>query len=1065
LEIIFLGTKGEIQERSARSTHHSSFLLVYKTTRLLIEFGTNFSQADLDKHKPTHIIITHAHPDHAFGLLNKEKVSAELLLPQVVLENLKKKRDFKLTEHKTFSSVITAGDLTIKLFKTWHSTIAPSHGLIIVAGRKKIVYPSDVAWIPNMQDVLKDTWLYIGDASYFSGKSNIRKVGDVLTGHAPMNVQLSWCQRHHVKNVIFTHFGSWAFPPHNMRLGNRTYEDMKSIAMYLSRVFDMNIHLAYDGRTFKTKASTSKLAQLENLDQEVVRHIYADNESLPPAIRRVLPPDAQSIWREVFNAVYKDTKSDSRAASAAWAAVTKKYKKGKEGVWVKFEKRVLPGRYLVAPHAKLIWEGKKTLIVTTVADKQHINKPVYFMEDARVYGVLKITKISGPYNAKLVRFKLRHRHRITDEEWDKWAKSHPAWNKEVFVEEFEIVKKFDKPKYFEPAPGTERWVTAVELSAFNIDTYDPSEEKDIKVLRHMYAKAHAWWNKAEKGQSKFTKEQIKRFYEKVCAELKKRDTTFGPLPLGSAVKHTLEDTLPISGSGEELGEEVTLQELLSYYDKPFYEKRPFIVLTGGICNRGSTRGDFEFIVNHAHRIPERDRPVEFRIFRALPLSWQHRCSFKYLAQPEQEYGGPFTSHLPLFDRICIPSSWREVIHMEEMTEFFAYQIRLKELKEKQAIAEAQKARRTDQIEAMQFVIPAKPEIGHKPGERYSLHSIASLVKDYPAYVQKKYDGVRLLLMKDDKNVKIRLYTGIDVTKMLPGTVKEVQSWEHPEKVTIDSDSEIWREGKYVGREILAAYLTSKKTPNDDGIIHNIFDVLFFFDSQEKHDLNLKIGDLHKEPYGKRLDFLKLIPFKQSTMVAPSTKTHFNLAPTIIVKNFDELKKAMHKAERQLASEGAVIKWDKGYPFTGACYQWAKYKKTEDIHAIVLERLPTVVEGLYRYRVGIKIPPGWEIMRKGEVSGKEYMDVGKTGTLKKKIDEGTIVTVNYEELFFYIDPETQKRQLVVYVPHIVETRPEQNVPDSAEEAIITAKRRGLLVFKREALGYLSKYSVDISLEEA
>lgn len=55
---------------------------------------------------------------------------------------------------------------------------------------------------------------------------------------------------------------------------------------------------------------------------------YADNEQLPPPVRRHLPPHAQDIFREAFNRAYTDYGGDEeRAFRIAWAAVKRRYEK------------------------------------------------------------------------------------------------------------------------------------------------------------------------------------------------------------------------------------------------------------------------------------------------------------------------------------------------------------------------------------------------------------------------------------------------------------------------------------------------------------------------------------------------------------------------------------------------------------------------------------------------------------------------------------------------------------------------------------------------------------------
>jgi cation transport regulator len=58
---------------------------------------------------------------------------------------------------------------------------------------------------------------------------------------------------------------------------------------------------------------------------------YGSNRELPPAVRKHLPPEAQSIYRETFNHAWQSYKDDPRheeiAHRVAWAAVKKSYRK------------------------------------------------------------------------------------------------------------------------------------------------------------------------------------------------------------------------------------------------------------------------------------------------------------------------------------------------------------------------------------------------------------------------------------------------------------------------------------------------------------------------------------------------------------------------------------------------------------------------------------------------------------------------------------------------------------------------------------------------------------------
>ena len=65
---------------------------------------------------------------------------------------------------------------------------------------------------------------------------------------------------------------------------------------------------------------------------------YATNDELPPAVRNRLPPHAQDIYRNAFNAAWRQYRDDPLrgeeiAHRIAWAAVKKKYRKA-GGAWV-----------------------------------------------------------------------------------------------------------------------------------------------------------------------------------------------------------------------------------------------------------------------------------------------------------------------------------------------------------------------------------------------------------------------------------------------------------------------------------------------------------------------------------------------------------------------------------------------------------------------------------------------------------------------------------------------------------------------------------------------------------
>jgi len=96
-------------------------------------------------------------------------------------------------------------------------------------------------------------------------------------------------------------------------------------------------------------------------------------------------------------------------------------------------------------------------------------------------------------------------------------------------------------------------------------------------LRLAHAVAHVWWRHPELRPKGMTKDQVKRYYELVVAEMKRRGM------------HTTELGAPVySIRDKPMGQPVTLDDLKALYSEPIVLREGVIKVDGGIPNWGSS---------------------------------------------------------------------------------------------------------------------------------------------------------------------------------------------------------------------------------------------------------------------------------------------------------------------------------------------------------------------------------------------------------------------------------------------------------------------------------------------
>jgi phosphoribosyl 1,2-cyclic phosphodiesterase len=203
VQLTFLGTCGEIERRTRRHRRHSALLIQAGCARVLLDCGADW-QDRIDQLRPSAIVLTHGHPDHAWGLAVGAPCpvfATEATWPLLAVYPIPQRRLMPIREP------LDIGGLVFEAFPVDHSTRAPAVGYRIAYAGSCFFYVPDVIAIHDRKAALGGVALYIGDGSAVA-RSLVRRSAGALVGHTSIRAQLGWCEDEGVRQALFTHCGS-----------------------------------------------------------------------------------------------------------------------------------------------------------------------------------------------------------------------------------------------------------------------------------------------------------------------------------------------------------------------------------------------------------------------------------------------------------------------------------------------------------------------------------------------------------------------------------------------------------------------------------------------------------------------------------------------------------------------------------------------------------------------------------------------------------------------------------------------------------------------------------------
>ena len=334
-------------------------------------------------------------------------------------------------------------------------------------------------------------------------------------------------------------------------------------------------------------------------------------------------------------------------------------------------------------------------------------------------------------------------------------------------------------------------------------------------------------------------------------------------------------------------------------------------------------------------------------------------------------------------------------------------------------------KKSDEEEREQgFMIPNKPM--YRIFEIEDIEELKGFTGNW--LVQEKFDGMRIQIHKEEKDIKIYSFNGREITDRFPKQ-KEILNEKHFGNCILDAEAVLYKDDEPLHRAETIAYVNGR----DKGEIKvHVFDIM----KHESDNISMnKLDDrfrILQQNFAPHSDEYLQFPNKQDSRIADSLQQISEYAKEIM---------------ENPTSEGVVIKDLASSYVVGKKKnpKWIKWKKFVDLDLVVLDKRVNK-NNTFSYSLGTgPVNEDDDYGSTEEIDGILYINVGRALNTKKEIEKGSIVRVKVDEV------KKKGKGYSIYNAIIIEI-PEVDTPDKiiTLQLLADSNKKSLGDYKVEAL---------------